>query len=165
MKRRQEIMRFRYSAVFQSVEIRFYQEQFEENISVYCEADVKLPLINKSYLVSTTFLNSYDNWLVHNPVREISTPQKSIEKNENNCQAMDPVGLFILLEKEDFAKKEVDLLVGARVLRFNVNVAGNKVVVQRQDKEQKLVLHKSQGRIEKIEVPVPVLGNLSIKRV
>jgi hypothetical protein len=166
MSQSQEIMSFRYRALFQALDIRFLRTTLlDGNFSIHCEAEIKLPILKKNYQVSTDFLNEYLNWQKHRPISEIGAETKTIEKNSENHQALDPVGFFMHLDQQDWAHPEVTLLIGNRQVVLNVTKTNMGYVVQRKDKEQKLIVCKNKSGIEKIEIPIPVIGSVSLERV
>lgn len=159
-------MSFRYRALFQALDIKFLRTQHsDESFSVHCEAEIKLPILKKNYQVSTDFLNEYLNWQKHRPISEVGAEVRTVEKNFENNQALDPVGFFMILDQSEWHSPEVHLLIGNKQVVLNVTKTKEGYLVQRKDKDQKLIVCKNKNGIEKIEIPVPVIGSVTLQRV
>ncbi|MBY0383590.1 hypothetical protein K2X05_00395 [bacterium] len=166
MSQPQEIMSFRYRALFQALDIRFLRTQLADgNFSIRCEAQIKLPILKKNYQVSTDFLNEYLNWQKHRPVSEVGAEIKIIEKNSENNHAIDPVGFFMHLDQAEWTSPDVNLLIGNKQVVLSVTKTDVGYLVQRKDKDQKLIVCKNKNGIEKIEIPVPVIGAVFLERI
>ncbi len=165
MRARQEIMTFRYRALFQSLDVKFFKTQKEKSFLIECEADIKLPVLKKSYVVATEFSNSSQDWIRHAPVREKGAQEKWVEKDSNNSSAIDPVGFFMMFEENAWTGTQVSLLIGAKVVDLAVYKVDNGFEISRPEKNQKLRVITSPQGIKKIEVPLPVIGAVGVERV
>jgi hypothetical protein len=165
MSARQKIMSFRYRALFQSLDIHFFKTMNEKSITIFCEADIKLPILKKSYRTSTEFSVDEMNWLRHSPVQEAGGEEKWVSKNQDLEQSVDPIGFFMMFDHSSWSASEVNLLIGAKVVNLAVKKIEGGHEISRPEKNQKLRVISSSRGIEKIEVPLPVIGAVAVERV
>ncbi len=161
----QEIMSFRYRALFQSLDIRFFSKSGVRSFTTHCEAEIKLPLLKKSYRTASEFANNYSEWLRHAPVRENAAEERWLSKNKDNEQAQDPIGFFMMFEQHIWNEPHVHLLIGAKVIKLKVEKIADGFEICRPEKDQKLRVITSSRGIEKLEIPLPIIGTVSVDRV
>ncbi len=163
---RDVMMRYRYRALLQSVDIVFFRKDLSRSFEIICEAELKLPLLKKTFTTSTEFLDSYSDWVQHSPVLEKGAEKKIIRREQIESQdAIDPVGFFMLLNASDWNQNSVHLLIGAKTVQLDVNPVPQGFEVRRREKEQRIIVKKDAQGIQKIEIPVPVIGNVVVERV
>ncbi len=165
MSSQQEIMSFRYRALFQSLDIRFFKTSSAGSFTTRCEAEIKLPILKKSFRTASEFANDYSEWLRHAPVHEKSTEQIWLSKNKDNEQAQDPIGFFMMFDQQMWTDPHVHLLIGAKVIKLAVVQIENGFEISRPEKNQKLRVITSSRGIEKLEIPLPIIGTVSVDRV
>lgn len=166
MDSRVVIMGYRYRALFQSVDIQFFRREHAQSFEIICEAEIKLPLLKKSFITSTEFLNDYSMWTKHSPIFEKSAENKTIQREEiQSKDILDPVGFFMLLNEAEWTDDKVHLLIGAKTVALDVLSTSTVIEVRRPEKNQKIILKKNEQGIQKIEIPVPVIGNVVVERV
>ena len=165
MSARQEIMSFRYRALFQSLDIRFFQTTAKDSFTTHCEAEIKLPILKKSYKTASEFKGTYEDWIRHAPVHEATAEEKWLSKNEDNNLAHDPIGFFMMFDQKLWEGPNVNLLIGAKVVALEVEKIKNGFEISRPSKDQKLRVITSSRGIEKLEVPLPIIGTVSVDRV
>ncbi len=165
MSSQQEIMSFRYRALFQSLDIRFFKTFSAELCTIHCEADITLPIIKKSYRTASEFANHSSEWMRHAPVHEKTVEEKWLSRNKDNEQAHDPIGFFMLFDQQTWTEPYVDLLIGAKVIKLAVEKIENGFEMSRPEKNQKLRVITSPRGIEKLEIPLPIIGTVSVDRV
>lgn len=170
----QEFLAFRYRGLFQSVDIRFFKKDLAQGCKVVCEAEVKLPILKKSYRLDTDYADDFSVWVLHTPAHEKGTTMPSVLREqvynqEFLLEVLEPIGFFLLLDKGLWSKNSVNLLVGKKIVTLDVLVLedgkNQRLEVKRREKDQKLLVHFNADGISKIEVPVPVIGSLSLDRV
>lgn len=159
---KEQILAFRYKGLFQLLDIRFFKSHHETSYKIECEANIQLPLLKKQYQVSTVFLGNHRNWHKHSPVFEKGAEEHEIERNQNHGEALDPIGFFMTLHEEEWQTNKVQLLIGPRIVSLDVHKTPTGYEVSRKDKNQKLVFIKGKKGIEKIEIPLPVIGTVSV---
>lgn len=160
-----EVMCFSYKAFLQSLDIRFFKTQKKDTYIYSCEADVKLPILKKSYVTATEYKNESLEWVSHAPLYEQHEEPRWMNKNEDIEAAWDPIGFFMSFEKSPPLKEPVTLLVGAKKVNLEIQNIKGGYEVSRPEKKQSLRLIVSDKRIEKIEIPLPMIGSVSMKRV
>ena len=165
MSLRQEIMSFRYRALFQSLDIRFFNTSSAGSFTTRCEAEIKLPILKKSFQTSSEFAKDYSEWLRHAPVCETSANEIWLSKNKDNEQAQDPIGFFMMFDQQEWTKPDVHLLIGAKVVKLTVEKIDNVYEISRPERNQKLRVVTSSRGIEKLEIPLPIIGTVSVDRV
>lgn len=158
-------MSFRYRALFQSLDIRFFKTPTAGSFTIYCEAEIKLPMLKKSYRTASEFANDTSEWLRHAPVHEKSVEEKWLSKNKENDQANDPIGFFMMFDQQRWAEPYVHLLIGAKVIKLAVEKIENGFEISRPEKNQKLRVISGPRGIEKLEIPLPIIGTVSVDRV
>ncbi len=165
MNPRQELMSFRYRALFQSLDIRFFKTTKQESFTIHCEAEIKLPMIKKSYKTASEFKTNFEEWLKHAPVHEMNASENWLQRNKENEHAQDPVGFFMMFNQGIWSASSVNLLIGAKVVKLAVKNIENGFEISRPEKDQKLRVITSTRGIEKLEVPLPLIGAVSVDRV
>ncbi len=166
------LLTFRYRGLFQFAEIRFHKIKLEQGYKIICEAEVKLPILKKSYSMSTDYRDDLLLWSEHTPAHENGTLGKSVAREqiytkESNIEVLDPIGFFLLLDEDAWTQNNVNLLIGPKIITLDLahENRSETLEIRRREKDQKLIVHRNEGRISKIEIPVPVLGSLSLERV
>ncbi len=162
---KQEVMWFSYKAFLQSLDIRFFKTQKKDTYILSCEAEVKLPILKKSYITATEYKNESLEWVSHAPLYEQHADPRWVNKNEDNEAAWDPIGFFMSFEKSLPIKESVTLLVGTKIVNLDIQNIKGGYEVSRAEKKQSLRLIVSDKRIKKIEIPLPIIGNVSVERV
>lgn len=165
MSSQQEIMIFRYRALFQSLDIRLFNSSSADSFTTHCEAEIKLPILKKTYRTASEFANNYSEWLRHAPVREKAAEERWVSKNKDNEQALDPIGFFMMFDQHMWSEPHVQLLIGAKVIKLTVEKISDGFEISRPEKEQKLRIVTSSRGIEKLEIPLPIIGTVSVDRV
>ncbi len=157
-------LRFKYSALFQNVEIRlFATDMGGDKKIITADADIKLPILKKSYTTITEINSS--GWVAQTPLHEKGTKGWRVERKQSHGDALDPISFFLHLDQFDWTQETVRMAIGDKVVELSVSKLVNGYQIQRQDKEQKLIVKKDHTGITSLEIPVPVIGNLIIKRV
>ena len=164
MSERERLLSFSYRGLFQSAEIHFFKQTQNLGYKVICEADIKLPVMKKNYEVATLFQDNFFSWIEHTPVFEKNTPQNTVRRDEIQGKGLDPIGFFMQIDQVGWTEPEVHLLIGKRVVVLEVENRGSALEVRRPDKDQKLIIHKDKKGITKIEIPLPFIGSISLKR-
>lgn len=165
MKSGEEIV-FSYSALFQSINIRIKHIPGEDNDVVVCEAEIKLPILKKTFITKTHFIKDTLDWVFHHPVSEKIEENKQLAKSSENEHAIDPIGFFMHLHKQTWNKDHVDMLIGQKIVRFVVSKNAQGYEIKRMDKDQYLFVNISdQHGAKSIELPLPMLGNILVKRI
>lgn len=160
----EQILGFRYKGLFQLLEIRFFKTPQDTSYKIHCEANIQLPLLKKQYCVSTAFLDGHRDWQTHSPVYEKGAGEIEIEKNQSHGEALDPIGFFLSLHEGEWLASEVQLLIGRRIVSLDVIKTQKGYEVSRKDKNQKLIFSRGKDGIDKIEIPIPVIGTVSVVR-
>ena len=159
------IMSYRYRALFQSVDLFFFRQNLKQTFKIICEAKVQLPLLKKSFETSTEFLGDYLAWVQHWPLQEKGSEEKKILRNQISSEKVyDPVGFFMHLNESKWEEKNVQMLVGMKTVCLDVETITQGLEIRRREKEQRLILRKGEMGIEKIEVPLPIIGNVVVER-
>jgi hypothetical protein len=159
-----EELKFRYSGLFQEVKIRIFQSsQQGSKYTISAEADIKLPILKKSYLTDTEFDAS--GWLAQCAPYEKGAKPWRVERNPEHGDVHDPISFFLNLHKGDWDAETVKLAIGNKVVELDVIQLKNGYEVKRRDKDQKLIVRKDSVGIVALEIPLPVIGTVSIKRV
>lgn len=160
-----ESLNFRYSAFFQSVDIKLFCEDSGDGPEITCQADVKIPVLKKNYLTSTVYDEGSCQWREHSPVREESAAKQRVVNSPEFREAMDPITFFLTLHSKGWTLNFVKLLIGSKIVVLDVTDLGDGYEVRRQDKDQRLIVRRDAEGIRAIEIPIPVLGSITIKRV
>lgn len=163
-----EEIRFKYSGLFQNVDVRIYQSEVDSSskgsrYTIMAEADIKLPIMKKTYLVATEF--DGDNWVAQTPPFEKGQKPWRVERKDSHGDAKAPAEFLMELNAGDYCEPTVRLAIGDKVIELDVQKLKDGYEVRRRDKEQRLIIRKSPSGISALEVPLPILGNLVIKRV
>lgn len=159
-----EELNFKYSGLFQNVQVHiFTSSQKEDKHTVTVEADVKLPILKKKFVTSTEYRG--EEWLVHEPIVEDSAKPYRVERSRDHGDVLDPISFLLTLDSGEWEAPSVRLLVGNKVIELDVSTVKNGYEIKRRDKDQRLIVRKDVNGIAAIDIPVPVLGNVSIKRV
>lgn len=161
----QDTLLFRYSGFLQNVEIQITPQSTATGYKVSCSARLKLPILKKNFTTWTVFSDDTLEWLSHSPVCEEGAEERTVEKNKFSLDAVDPVGFFLKIERGDWTSDKVHLVIGAKEVVLDVKQGNNEIEVSRPEKNQKLIIKIKNKKIDALEVPVPVIGNLCIKRV
>jgi hypothetical protein len=159
-----EELRFKYSGLFQNVDIRIFQSA--ENGSRYtitAEADIKLPIMKKTYQVSTEF--DGDRWIAQTPPYEKGSKPWRVERKDSMGDAKAPAEFFMDIHMGEYNEPTVKLAIGDKIVELDVIKLRDGYEVKRRDKDQKLILRKDARGISALEVPLPIIGNLVVKRV
>lgn len=163
-----DTLRFSYSAFLQKAEVVFTaKKNSDTGVGISCRADVKLPMLKKSFQTSTTYKNhDLSSWLEHIPLCELNTPSPGIcMSNDDSFQgAIDPVTFFMKLHQKSWEGDSVRLIIGRRVAQLQVKKIFDGYDVSRPEKDQRLIARLDNNGISKIEIPVPVIGTLSLVR-
>lgn len=163
--KREMIMSYRYRAFLQAVDVYFFREDQERTFKIICEAEIKLPLFKKEFSTSTEFNGGYSNWIQHWPVHEKGLDSKKVQRDQfGAADVIDPIGFFMRLDEAEWPESSVHLLVGAKSVHLDVLKVNQGLEVRRREKDQKLILKKDAQGIQKIEVPIPVIGNIVVER-
>jgi hypothetical protein len=161
-----QTLRFKYSGLFQSAHVTFTcTEQSVKVIS--CEARVQLPILKKTYEVSTEYTPGTLAWVAHEPLHE---PSHKVEKIPNNpdlqmSQVLDPVTFFMKLHEGEWEEPVIKMLINHKVVTLEVHKIPEGYQIKRPDKNQQLIVRKDAQGIVALEIPVPVIGTLSLKRI
>lgn len=157
-------LNFKYSGLFQNVHVRIFsasESGGKQTVSV--EADVKLPILKKSFVTSTAFDNG--QWTTHYPVVDASGPRYEVLRTKEHGDALDPISFLLTLDRAGWAESTVKLLVGKKVIELDVVPVKNGYEIKRRDKDQRLIVRKDSRGISAIEIPVPIIGTVSMKRI
>lgn len=160
----EQILAFRYKGLFQLLEIRFFKTTSENTQKIHCDANIQLPLLKKQYQVSTVFLQTYKEWKTHSPVCEKGASANEILRQAMHGESLDPIGFFMTLHREEWLSDSVDLLIGQKIVRLDVKKTSAGYEISRKDKNQKLIVVKGNDGIKKIEIPLPVIGTVTVDR-
>ncbi len=164
-KTNQDTLSFRYSGFLQNVEIQIGPQHTATGYRVICQAKLKLPILKKNFTTWTLFSDENLGWLSHSPVCEEGAEEKKVEKQQFTTNAIDPIGFFLMIERGEWKADKVCLIIGAKEVVLDVKRTDDEIEVSRPEKSQKLILKIKNQKIESLEVPIPVLGNLRINRV
>lgn len=157
-------LKFKYSGLFQSVIVNFKTTETAVGYTITVSADIKLPILKKTYQLSTDFSKDSLNWLSHVPVHETHQSGQRVEKTQEFASALDPITFFMKLHSGEWAEPNVQMLIGKKLVNLEVNKLADGYQVKRKDKDQQLIVRKDSQGIKTLEVPVPVLGSLKISR-
>jgi hypothetical protein len=161
-----QTLRFKYSGLFQSVHVIFTCT--EETVKIIsCEARVQLPILKKTYTVATEYTPGTLDWVAHEPLHE---PSHSVEKIPNNpdlqmSHVLDPVTFFMKLHEGEWTEPTIKMLINHKVVTLEVHRISEGYQIKRPDKNQQLIVRKDAQGIAALEIPVPVIGTLSLKRI
>jgi len=157
-------LRFKYSGFLQNVDIRIYQSASNgSRYTITADAEIKLPILKKSYTVSTEF--DGDNWIAQTPPHEKGTKGWRVERKPSHGDAKDPAQFFMDLNQGEWTEPAVKLAIGDKVVEVEVKKIKDGYEIKRHDKDQRLIIRKNAQGISALEVPLPVIGNVVIKRV
>lgn len=156
---------FKYSAFLQNVEIHIESQETPKGLKVLCRAQVQLPILKKKFSTWTLFENSQLNWIHHSPVCEEGLQTMTIHKDQCASDTTDPIGLFLKIHANQWYADQVKLLIGKREVVLKVERQPNTTIVSRPEKNQKLIIKTGEDGVEALEVPIPILGTLKIKRI
>jgi len=155
---------FKYSGLFQNVEVRIFNASKGSDREVAVDADIKLPILKKQFVTATKYKGDSWDWEEHFPIREADGNVWSVKKSAEHGEALDPITFFMELHLGDYDGDAVKLLLGKKVVELDVAKVKNGYQIKRRDKDQSLIVRKDARGIAALELPVPVLGSLSIKR-
>lgn len=158
-------LRFQYSGFLQDVQIVINGEASGDSYKVTCSAKLKLPILKKNYITWTLFRDQRLGWIEHATVAEEGASPRMVKRESFSDKAIDPIGFFLKINRREVVDDKVTLVIGAKEITLDVVQSGNSVVVARPEKNQKLIMIMGTRGIERLEVPVPVIGNLKIERV
>ncbi|MCB9072673.1 MAG: hypothetical protein H6623_03560 [Bdellovibrionaceae bacterium] len=161
----QDNLRFRYSAFLQNVEIEISSKSQGDAYHVDCFADLKLPILKKQFTTQTTFADKGLRWLSHQPVAEKGQTLPHVTPDKYPEGAIDPIGFFLKLHRQEWLGDSVCLVVGGKAVMLDVKQLPDGFEVARPEKNQKLIVRTGVNGIEQLEVPLPVIGALKIKRI
>ena len=159
-----EELRFKYSGLFQNVDIRMYKSaESSAGYTLTADADIKLPILKKVYTTSTEFEGGV--WRAQMPLHEKGSRGWRVERKESHGNAYDPVSFFLEIHNQGWNEPTVFLAIGDKVIELDVIALNSGYEIKRRDKEQRLIVKKNEHGICALEIPIPVLGNIVIKRV
>jgi hypothetical protein len=158
-------LKFRYSGFLQNVEIEIKPEESKEGYKVSCFADLKLPILKKKYTTSTLFHDPNLDWKTHQPVSEKEKQVPVVLRGAFVPEAIDPIGFFLKIHRNEWFGDKVNLVIGAKSVILEVKNIPGGLEISRPEKDQKLIVRRGEEGIEQLEVPIPVIGSLTIKRV
>lgn len=163
---KKELFSFEYKALFQSVRLQFFQSNLaDEQFRVTCEATIKLPILKKDFVTETVFNKTIFTWIEHQPVQEKEAPPKKIQNSDTTETIMDPVGFFLSLHEGLWQQPQVCLQVGAKQVVLRVEKDDDAYTIHHDEKNKKLILKYDKTGITSVEIPLPVLGNVALRRV
>lgn len=160
----QDNLTFRYSGFLQNVDIQFLCTTKPDGYSVACKAQLKLPIMKKNFSTETLFKDTLLDWQTHAPLTEEGAPPKSVSREQYSEKAVDPIGFFLKIHRGQWTEDSVHLVIGGKEVVLQVLREGQVVTVSRPERNQKLIIKMSASGIEALEVPVPIIGSLHIKR-
>lgn len=159
-----EELRFKYSGLFQNVDIRIFQSAEQgSRYTISAEAEIKLPIMKKTYLVSTEF--DGDQWIAQTPPYEKGNKPWRVERKESVGDAKAPAEFFMDLHLGEYEEPTVRLAIGDKVIQLEVSKLKDGYEVKRKDKEQRLIIRKDSRGVSALEIPLPIIGNIVVKRV
>ncbi len=159
-----EDLNFKYSGLFQDVKIRIYQSaKSGTKHTIAADADIKLPILKKSYTVATEF--DEGKWIAQCAPHEKGAQPWRVERRADMHDVHDPISFFLDLHTGDWSEATVKLAIGGKVVELDVISLKDGYEIKRRDKDQKLIVRKNAKGILALEIPLPVIGTISIKRV
>lgn len=165
MSSKPDSLKFQYSGFLQNVNISLQGADVEGGYKVTCTAQLKLPILKKNFVTWTLFKDRNLEWLEHSPVCEENAEVRRVVRSSYSPNAVDPIGFFLKIDRKQWASNAVQLVIGSKEVGLQVVQEPKTVIVERAEKNQKLIMNMNASGIETLEVPVPVIGSLKIKRV
>lgn len=165
MTSRPDALKFQYSGFLQNVQISIQGDSVAQGHKVTCTANLKLPILKKNFITWTLFRDHNLDWVEHSPVAEAGSEERIVREENYSQHAIDPIGFFLRIDQGKWTEPQVKLVIGAKEVLLDVLQEKNTVTVARPEKNQKLIMKMGEKGIEALEVPIPVIGNLKIKRV
>lgn len=162
-------LKFKYSGLFQSAEVTFKRSEGSGEF-ISCVAQVSLPILKKSAKFITEYSDNGDHlkdWLSTEFSLDEDEAMSHVD-NDDDYRAqgvMDLVTFFMTLHEGEWNASEAKVLVSKHAVTLSVKKTSNGYEVRRPDRDQKLFITKDAHGIFSIDIPVPVLGTLSLKRM
>lgn len=162
-----EQLKFYYSGLLQKAEVFFScREKDASGYEIICSANVKLPVLKKSFETKTYYEEELSSWSTHYPIVEKGSHSPEVQRTSDLKEegVLDPVTFFMKIHRHEWSGAKAKLLVGKRIVDLVIDKNWKGYEISRQDKDQKVFLIMDGSGILALEIPVPVLGTLSLKR-
>lgn len=165
-----QTLRFKYSGLFQSAYVNFICSETASPLlvkTISCEARIQLPILKKSYEVSSDYSSGTLDWLAHAPLHEVPGVAERVLNSFDlqKSQVLDPVTFFMRIHEGEWLEPTVKILIGHKVVVLEVHKISGGYQIQRPDKNQQLIVRKDSTGILALEIPIPIIGTLSLKRI
>lgn len=162
-------LRFKYSGLLQSAEVTFKKSESPGSF-ISCVAQVSIPILKKTAKFITEYADEGDHlqdWSSTEFSLDEGEAMSHVDNNEEyrSQNVMDLVTFFMTLHEGEWNSSEAKVLVSKHVVSLKVIKTSNGYEVRRPDRDQKLFITKDVKGIFSIDIPVPVLGTLSLKRL
>jgi len=154
----------------QSVLVEFSCTEKDDVKTISCMAQVKLPILKKTLKFSTDYQKDADplsGWIRHVPPHEDNQSVPAIENTSElrGQKVFDAITFFMALHEGEWKSGTVSLAVGRRIVNLEVVSMAGGYELRRPEKGQMLFVRKDAKGIFALEIPIPVLGTLNVKRV
>jgi hypothetical protein len=161
-----QVLRFKYSGLLQSAFVNFTCTE-DDIKTIACEARVQLPILKKTYVVSSDYTPGTWDWIAHIPLHEAHASAEKVSNSDNLRQqnVLDPVTFFMKIHEGEWNEPTVKMLISHKIVTLEVHKIPKGYQIKRPEKNQQLIVCKDDQGISALEIPIPVLGTLSLKRL